>query len=247
MWKLKRVEHQLSLSWGIGMAYSNQFAKIPGMKNRFHRFYLAHQEMAHFVNNVHNYIMVEVLESSWKVYQDEVQQVKNLDELIDVQVRFSQNMLHKALLSEDQKDLNKILKKLLNNVYTFALIKERYFFKSALDEAERLKRVEDHENGALEEDLDEQDMTSKVNLQSIEQLDKMHLEFFNNFKLFKESLDNREDNNFKYIRCRLDFNLYYWVRYMQDMGGMDDDDVDDYGDDDEYGQEGMQDDDEDIG
>jgi hypothetical protein len=71
------------------MAFSNQFYKIPGMKNRFHRFYLAHQEMAHFVNNVHNYIMVEVLESSWKIYQDEVLQVKNLDELIDVQVRFS--------------------------------------------------------------------------------------------------------------------------------------------------------------
>jgi len=49
-------------------------------------------------------------------------------------------------------------------VYTFALIKERYFFKSALDEYERLKRVELHENnqaaGEMVEDLDENDLVS---------------------------------------------------------------------------------------
>lgn len=94
--------------------------------------------MAHFVNNIHNYIMVEVLESAWKIYFDELKQVKNLDELIDVQIRYSKSIIHKALLSEEQRELNRLLKKLLNNVYTFALIKERYFFKSALDEYERL-------------------------------------------------------------------------------------------------------------
>jgi len=31
--------------------------------------------MAHFVNNIHNYIMVEVVESAWKVYYDEMKQV----------------------------------------------------------------------------------------------------------------------------------------------------------------------------
>ena len=71
--------------------------------------------------------------------------------------------MHKALLSEEQKDLNRLLKKLLNNVYTFALIKERYFFKSALEEVERLKRVEQYENGELEEDLDQNDLVSVIN------------------------------------------------------------------------------------
>jgi hypothetical protein len=82
--------------------------------------------------------MVEVLESAWKIYFDELKLVKNLDELIDVQIRYSKSIIHKALLSEEQRELNRLLKKLLNNVYTFALIKERYFFKSALDEYERI-------------------------------------------------------------------------------------------------------------
>lgn len=101
--------------------------------------------MAHFVNNIHNYIMVEVLESAWKIYFDELKQARDLDELIEVQRKYSKSILHKALLSEEQKDLNRLLKKLLNNVYTFALIKERYFFKSALDEIERIKAVEAYE------------------------------------------------------------------------------------------------------
>lgn len=86
------------------------------------------------------------------------------------------------MLSDEQKDLNRLLKKLLNNVYTFALIKERYFFKSALEEVERLKRLEQYENGELEEDLDQNDLVSVINHQSIEQLEKMHQEFFGNFK-----------------------------------------------------------------
>ena len=135
------------------------------MKNRFHRFYLVHQEMAHFVNNIHNYIMVEVLESAWKIYYDELKVCTNLDDIIRVQIRYSKSILNKALLSEEQKDLNRLLKKLLNNVYTFALIKERYFFKSAIDEYDRIQKVKMHdedESGALEE-LDQNDLVSQIN------------------------------------------------------------------------------------
>ena len=72
-----------------------------------------------------------------------MQTISNLDDLIEVQKKYSKSILHKALLSDEQKDLNRLLKKLLNNSYTFALIKERYFFKSALDEVERQKGAEE--------------------------------------------------------------------------------------------------------
>ena len=83
--------------------------------------------------------------------------------MIEVQQKYSKSILHKALLSDEQKDLNRLLKKLLNNVYTFALIKERYFFKSALEEVERLKRLEQYENGELEEELDQNALVSVIN------------------------------------------------------------------------------------
>ena len=56
--------------------------------------------MVHFVSNIHNYIMVEVLESSWKIFSDEVRQAQDLDQLIDIQKKFVQSIIDKALLSE---------------------------------------------------------------------------------------------------------------------------------------------------
>ena len=71
------------------------------------------------------------------------------------------------MLSENQKDLNRLLKKLLNNVYTFALIKERYFYKSALEEIERMKEREKKRNEGIEE-FDNNDLLTVINHQSIE-------------------------------------------------------------------------------
>lgn len=85
LWKLKRIQHWLSLSWGLNMAYQTQFRKIKGpMQGKFQRFNLAHHEMQHFVNNVHNYILVEVLESAWTVFLRDLRNAKDLDELIEL-------------------------------------------------------------------------------------------------------------------------------------------------------------------
>lgn len=52
------------------------------MLAKFHRFNLAHHEMAHFVSNIHNYILVEVLQSAWTVFLNGLHQVRDLDSLI---------------------------------------------------------------------------------------------------------------------------------------------------------------------
>lgn len=70
--------------------------------------------MAHFVTNVHNYILVEVLESAWTVFKEELAQVGDLDSLIVMQKKFVSDILDKALLSEQQRELYRLLQKLLN-------------------------------------------------------------------------------------------------------------------------------------
>ena len=84
------------------------------MRDKFHKFNLAHHEMVHFVSNIHNYIMVEVLQSAWKIFQDDMKNTKDLDELIQVQKKFVDSILDKALLSEKYQKLYQILTKLLN-------------------------------------------------------------------------------------------------------------------------------------
>ena len=84
--------------------------------------------MSHFVTNVHNYILVEVLESAWTVFLNGLNQVEDLDSLIILQKKFVHEILDKALLSDQQKELYKLLQRLLNHVFTFTLTKEKYVY-----------------------------------------------------------------------------------------------------------------------
>ena len=61
--------------------------------------------MLHFMSTIHNYIMVEVLESAWKVYLDDLKVAKDLDELIEFQRKFVESILDKALINEKNNDL----------------------------------------------------------------------------------------------------------------------------------------------
>ena len=84
--------------------------------------------MSHFVNNIHNYILVEVLESEWTVYSKQIKEVTDLDSLIIHQKKFVADIVDKALLSEQQKPLYKLLQKLLNIVFQFTTTKEKYVY-----------------------------------------------------------------------------------------------------------------------
>ena len=70
------------------------------LQAKFHRFNLAHHEMAHFVSNIHNYILVEVLQSAWTVFLNGLHQVGDLDSLIILQKKFVSDIIDKALLSD---------------------------------------------------------------------------------------------------------------------------------------------------
>ena len=105
LWRIKRIEHQLSNTWRTYKEHVHKFEKIRGMKDIFHRLNLCHHEMLHFMSTIHNYIMVEVLESAWKVYLDDLKVVKDLDELIEFQRKFVDSILDKALINEKNNDL----------------------------------------------------------------------------------------------------------------------------------------------
>ena len=86
------------------------------------------------------------------------------------------DILDKALLSESQRDLYRLLQKLLNNVFMFTLIKEKYFYQSAIQESERLERV--NRARSLGQEVPEEDLQCQINYHSIEQIENIHADFF---------------------------------------------------------------------
>ena len=60
-------------------------------------------------STIHNYILVEVLQSAWTVFLDGLHEVGDLDSLIILQKKFVSDIIDKALLSDQQKELYKLL------------------------------------------------------------------------------------------------------------------------------------------
>ncbi len=76
------------------------------------------------------------------MFISEMKKAKDLDKLIINQKKFMNDIIDRALLSDGHRELYKQLQRLLNTVFMFNVIKDKYFYKSALQECERLVRVE---------------------------------------------------------------------------------------------------------
>lgn len=83
LWKLKRVEYTLSSSWSRDMNYFNiVHGNGQALSRSLQQAYLLRSKMVHFAANLHNYMMFEVLETSWRKLKDDIQNVEDMDELM---------------------------------------------------------------------------------------------------------------------------------------------------------------------
>ena len=74
-------------------------------------------------------------------------------------------------------------------------------------------------------------MLEQIHYQSIERIEDVHAQFFDQFIEFKDKLAQQNSTNLKYLLCRLDFNEFYWIREEQkrNFGRGEDEDMDNYG------------------
>lgn len=84
--------------------------------------------------------------------------------------------------------------------------------------------------------MEQQDLVTKISHESIKEMEKHHTAFCQVFAEFNTMLEQKEENNFKYLRCRLDFNMYYQMQQMMEMnegkdGQNEDEDMYDFGED----------------
>ena len=52
------------------------------------------------------------------------------------------DILDRSLLSDKQRDLYRLVQKLLNHVYMYTMVKEKYLFTQSEQEAKRLDNIE---------------------------------------------------------------------------------------------------------
>ena len=78
-------------------------------------------------------MQVEVLESAWKTFIDDVTAAKSLDEIRLLQQDFSQQILNKALLSNSRIEIYKHIIKIFELIHKYKFIQD-VLYSSAVEE-----------------------------------------------------------------------------------------------------------------
>lgn len=117
LWKLRRVEHALIGAWKTmkpNCTTSHFFTKLQGsvklqLLSALRRCQVLWDEMNHFVSNLQYYIMFEVLEVSWSKFCNEMEDAKDLDDLLAAHEKYLNSIVEKSLLGERSQTLYKNL------------------------------------------------------------------------------------------------------------------------------------------
>ena len=92
------------------MKASQFLGKVPGVKKEFHRCHLLRNEMIHFIDNLFNYLMVEVIEATWDQFKEKLGGLKEMNELIELHENCIDKILEKkekyGYLDIDLKDIH---------------------------------------------------------------------------------------------------------------------------------------------
>ncbi|KAI7807663.1 gamma-tubulin complex component 5 [Triplophysa rosa] len=90
------------------------------INQQIHRMFLLKVKLMHFVNSLHNYIMTRILHSTGLEFQHQVQEAKDLDQLIKIHYRYLSTIHDRCLLREKVSFVKEAIMKVLNLVLIFS-------------------------------------------------------------------------------------------------------------------------------
>ncbi|XP_040039353.1 gamma-tubulin complex component 5 [Gasterosteus aculeatus] len=90
------------------------------VNQQIHRMCLLRVKLMHFVNSLHNYIMTRILHSTGLEFQHQVQEAKDLDQLIKIHYRYLATIHDRCLLREKVSFVKEAIMKVLNLVLIFS-------------------------------------------------------------------------------------------------------------------------------
>ncbi|XP_058886341.1 gamma-tubulin complex component 5-like isoform X1 [Acipenser ruthenus] len=102
-----------------GVLFDQEAAKEP-IKQQIHRMCLLRVKLMHFVNSLHNYIMTRILHSTGLEFQHQVEEAKDLDQLIKIHYRYLSTIHDRCLLREKVSFVKEAIMKVLNLVLMFS-------------------------------------------------------------------------------------------------------------------------------
>ncbi|KAI9997629.1 hypothetical protein PInf_001560 [Phytophthora infestans] len=223
LWRMKRVEHSLSASWSKDMNLGHEVQGcVPGIRPVLHRSQLVRSEMIHFITNLLNYIMFEVLETAWHKLVKDLNAAKDLDGLIESHAAYITSIKKNGFMMKDSRDLLKQLKLIFATIIRFCKAQEN-LYTTAMHEKhveERHQQLMQHQElgsswGIPEEDeysvRAERD-TFGSNSKILRQIEEIAEDFSGQFLELLEIVKKnsvRGSQSLSFLMSRFDFNEFY--------------------------------------
>jgi gamma-tubulin complex component 3 len=98
LWQLKRVEHRLASAFLRQVTREHRREEAPALAGTLALGFHLRSEMLHFVRNLHNFIMFEVLEAAWTRFAEVLDAARDLDQVLDAHERYLREIVDKALM-----------------------------------------------------------------------------------------------------------------------------------------------------
>ncbi len=202
-WKIKRIEYsQVHQVWRKFMTFSRAFGnKYNNMRNVIQRAILFNQQVIHFINNLHNFLALEVLETQYKTIIEKLPNIKKLDELIDLHKNFVENIISQCLLNQENSTLYKQI------IQIFDLIVR---FRTAFDVLTTSFYEYNYENRNNDND-DLINFNNKFTNEAANQISILFDDFKERITQLINTIDYFGKGNLKYLAMKLDYNNYYSV------------------------------------
>jgi len=242
LWRIKRIEHSLNLLWQQHMKGAALMDRMQGFRVHIHKCNLLRNEMNHFVGNLFNYLMVEVVEGAWTTFMEEVQQAKDLDEMIGYHEKFVTSILEKGLLTPKNEKLYKQMVKMFDLIFRFKCTQEvlltsiqgedhrRAARRNRRDMMEILEEDDLDDRSQASSDLNRDDTLEIESLGNVSmQRNAMRVEYLNNLQTvwkdyqgaFMELMNLLKDDSLggklRFLSFKLDFNEFYSSLNPQNM------------------------------
>ncbi|EQC39439.1 hypothetical protein SDRG_03641 [Saprolegnia diclina VS20] len=213
LFRVKRVEHSLTSCWGRDMNLLNDISKtLPEARAVMHHCNLLRSEMIHFTTNLHNYMMFEVLETSWHTLLKNVKAASDLDELIAAHHAYLYTIKKNAFLMDESKPMLLQLKLIFDTIITFCKLQDS-LYTSAMREAHVLRQQAKDRHGDWGISVHDRSSPSVFAPTSayVTQMRTIATDYNAHFQSLLEILKSHSigSENLPFLTFRLDFNEYY--------------------------------------
>mmetsp|Transcript_4030 Transcript_4030/g.4652 ORF Transcript_4030/g.4652 Transcript_4030/m.4652 type:complete len:412 (-) Transcript_4030:165-1400(-) len=228
LWKLKRVEYSLAETWKQHMIAEHSVRRLKTLRAILQKAHLVRNEMIHFASNLHNYMMFEVLETSWEQLVSNIEGADDLDEIVKAHSDYLESITQKSLLGvhkngASQGLLKEMLYSLFDIIIKFCSVQERLYTK-ILEHVHKLgkmqrkiqERTEAGEWG-IDETMDEVEKEEELKKEQTVIFSEFNGTISTNHNEFQELLvsfiqeleKNTDLESLRFLRFRLDFNHYF--------------------------------------